>query len=183
VTTVDSGALHREDRDVRLRHLSTISLSVAVAATWLVVVQPGLSAPPSVNGRWHGRLVYPQEAGNIPTSAYPAAKLTVTAGSVVAEFQGKTGAAHDADNAISTCRITYRHRADSAGWRIYVQAGKSVVTGATSGGPPDLAPCGGMRGGATRLRRAGARLLVEAVTDYRVEDGFGPGKLRGFLGR
>jgi hypothetical protein len=155
------------------------ALTVAVGLT----VQAAMAASMGISGTWHGRLIYPQEVGNIPTSAYPTVKFTVAARSLVAEFHGRTQAAHDAENAVSTCRITYRQGIDSSGWRIYVQSGKPVIVGASSGGPPDLSPCIALRGGAARVRPAGASLLAETTTAYRAGEDFGPGKLRGFLRR
>lgn len=162
--------------------------AIWVAAAALAVgaaeaVQPASAALAGISGTWHGRLIYPDEVGNIPTSAYPTLTLTVTARSLVAEFHGRTHAAHDAENAVSTCRMTYRRGVDSSGWRIYVQSGKPVTVGPSTGGPPDLCPCDSLRGGAARVRLAGASLLAETTTFYRVGDDFGDGKLRGFLRR
>lgn len=132
---------------------------------------------------WQGRFVYPMETGNIPTSAYPTATLTIAASSVKAQFHGRTQAAHDALTATSTCSMTFRFRENTGGWRLYAQVGKALLVGPSTGGMPDLSPCQG-RGGALRVRSAGAsKIVAEYVSDYRPDDGFGEGRLRGFLHR
>ena len=151
---------------------------VAVVATSASVAHAATPA-----GIWQGRFVYPMESGNIPTSAYPTATLTIATSSVKARFHGRTQAAHDALTATSTCAMTFRFREDADGWRLYTQVGRASLVGSSTGGMPDLSPCQGIRG-ALRLRSAGAtKIVAEYVSDYRPDDGFGEGRLRGFLHR
>ena len=49
-----------------------------------------------------------------------------------------------------------------------MQSGKPVTVGASTGGPPDLCPCDVLRGGAARIRLAGAKLLAETKDELRV---------------
>jgi hypothetical protein len=98
------------------------------------------SALGGVNGIWSGRFITPQEVGNVPSSAYPRAKLVLTAASVSAEFHGKTQAAHDPENAVSTCsmRFHFNSALSSDGWRVYEEVGKPPISGsgAAKGGSP-----------------------------------------------
>ena len=145
----------------------------------------------SVNGIWSGRFVIPQEAGNIPTSAYPTAKLVVGAASVSGEFHGKTMAAHDPESAVSTCSMRFRFNPalSSDGWRVYEEIGKPVISGsgAAIGGMPDLAPCGqyvpdGSSRVILRLRPAGTKLKAQFGQRFgKGEPEYGSGGLSGYL--
>lgn len=158
----------------------------------IVVLILGATAGPvlaGVNGTWSGRFISPQEVGNIPTSAYPTAKLVVGAASLTARFSGRTQAAHDPETAISTCSMQFRFRSalSSDGWRVYEQVGKVVLGGSVSGGMPDLSACqGNDPSGAShvivRLRPAGGKLKAEFGLRFGQKGPeFGPGSLRGYL--
>jgi hypothetical protein len=163
------------------------------ALAGMVVVALAAAGPVlagGVNGAWSGRFITPQEVGNIPTSAYPTAKLVVTPSSIVAQFTGRTMAAHDPETAISTCSIRFRFNAtlSSDEWRLYEEVGKPALSGSVSGGMPDMAACqfhdpSGSFHVVLRVRPAGARLKAE-VGQLRVRDKaleFGPGWLLGYL--
>ena len=145
------------------------------------------SALAGLNGTWSGRFIIPQEVGNIPSSAYPIAKLVVTSASVSAEFHGKTGAAHDPETAVSTCVVRLRYNAalSSNGWRLYEGVGKAVLTGSISGGFPEFSRCQVSAGNSRlvlRLRPAGAKLKAEfGQRDGKGEPEFGPGGFLGYL--
>jgi hypothetical protein len=142
-----------------------------------------------VNGTWSGRFITPQEVGNIPTSAYPTAKLVVSPASIAVQFSGKTMAAHDPETAISTCsmRLRFSSALSSDGWRLYEQVGKPVLTGSVSGGMPDLSACqqydpSGMSRVVLRVRPAGRTLKAQFGTHIRQRaPEFGPGWLLGYL--
>jgi hypothetical protein len=156
-----------------------------VVAVALAVVAPVLAA--GVNGTWTGRFIIPQEVGNIPFSAYPPAKLVVTAASVSAQFHGKTQAAHDPETAVSTCvvRLRFNSALSSDGWRLYEGVGKAVLTGSVGGGPPEMSRCQVIAGSSRlvlRLRPAGAKLKAEfGQRDGKGEPEFGPGGFLGYL--
>ena len=145
------------------------------------------SAVAGVNGTWSGRFIIPQEVGNIPTAAYPTAKLVVTSASVSALFHGKTQAAHDPETAVSTClvRLRFNSALSSDGWRLYEGVGKAVLTGSVSGGPPEMSRCQVIAGSSRlvlRLRPAGAKLKAEfGQRDGKGEPEFGPGGFLGYL--
>ena len=149
------------------------------------------SALAGVNGTWSGRFIIPQEVGNIPSSAYPTATLVVTAASVSAEFHGKTMAAHDPENAVSTCSMRFRFSGalSSDGWRIYAEVGKPVISGsgAAGGGMPDLAECfqhdpGGHSLVILRVRPAGTKLKAQFGQRFgKREPEYGSGGLSGYL--
>lgn len=141
-----------------------------------------------VNGTWTGRLIIPQEIGNIPTSAYPTAKLVVGPATVSATFHGRTQAAHDPESATSTCTMRLRFRAalSSDGWRVYENVGKPTLAGSVSGGPPDMSPCfywstDGKSRVLLRVRPAGNKLKAEFGEFEGREPVFGAGYLRGYL--
>jgi hypothetical protein len=137
-----------------------------------------------VNGTWQGRFIYPQEIGNIPASAYPTAKLVVGSVRIHASFTGRTQAAHDPENATSTCSMQFRFRQTTDGWRLYRQVGKAELVGSSSGGVPDLSPCSSGSGGALRVRSVSARkLTAEFTSPYRADEGFGAGRFRALLQR
>ena len=156
-----------------------------VVAVALAAAAPALAG--GVNGTWTGRFVIPQEVGNIPFSAFPPAKLVVTAASVSAQFHGKTQAAHDPDTAVSTCvvRLRFNSALSSDGWRLYEGVGKAVLTGSVSGGPPEMSRCQVSAGSSRlvlRLRPAGAKLKAEfGQRDGKGDPEFGPGGFLGYL--
>ena len=135
-------------------------------------------------------MITPQEVGNIPTSAYPTAKVVVSPASITAQFSGRTIAAHDPETAMSTCSMRFRLNAalSSDGWRLYEEVGKPVLSGSVSGGMPDMAACGfhdpsGSSHVVVRVRPAGGKLKAD-VGQLRVRDKsleFGPGWLLGYL--
>jgi hypothetical protein len=158
----------------------------------IVLLVLGVTAGPvlaGVNGTWSGRFISPQEVGNIPTSAYPTAKVIVGAASLTAQFSGRTQAAHDPETAMSTCSMQFRFRSalSSDGWRVYEQVGKVVLGGSVSGGAPDLSACqGNDPSGASRvvvrLRPAGDKLRAEfGLRVGQKAPEFGLGSLRGYL--
>jgi hypothetical protein len=140
---------------------------------------------------WSRRFITPQEVGNIPSSAYPTAKLVVTAASVSAEFHGKTQAAHDPENAVSTCsmRFHFNSALSSDGWRVYEEVGKPVISGsgAAKGGMPDLAPCfqyvpDWSSRVVLMVRPAGTKLKAQfGERSGKSEPEFAPGGLSGYL--
>jgi len=153
----------------------------------LTVARPGLAG--GVNGTWSGRFITPQEVGNIPTSAYPVAKLVVGATLITAQFSGRTQAAHDSETATSTCSMRFRFSGvlSSDGWRVYEQVGKPTLSGSVSGGMPDLSACAfhdpsGVSRVVLRVRPAGSTLKAEFGQRVRQRaPEFGPGGLRAYL--
>ncbi len=155
-------------------------VTVATLALW---VATGVASA-GMNGTWSGRFVIPQEAGNIPTSAYPVAKLVVGPASVRYRVSGKTQAAHDPDSARSTCVLTLRFSSalSSNGWRVYQQVTQPVLSGSVSGGPPELAPCGaGASHLLLRIRPAATKLRAEFGERYGNTPEFGSGGFRAYL--
>jgi hypothetical protein len=170
-------------RDVRIEYSRAAIARLLLGAIAVVATSVSVAHAATPSGTWQGRFVYPMEAGNIPTSAYPTAKLTISASSVKAQFHGRTQAAHDALPATSTCSMTFRLRQNADRWRLYIQVGRAMLVGPSTGGMPDLSPCQGISG-ALRLRSAGVtKIVAEYVADYRPDDGFGEGRLRAFLHR
>jgi hypothetical protein len=163
---------------------------IAVSVVAAVGVAAG-SALAGVNGTWSGRFIIPQEVGNVPSSAYPTAKLVVSAASVSAEFHGKTMAAHDPESAVSTCSMRFRFRRalSAAGWRIYEEVGKPVISGsgAAGGGMPDLSECfqhdpSGDSRVVLRVRSAGTKLKAQFGLRFgEREPEYGSGGLSGYL--
>lgn len=162
------------------------------ALAGVVVLVLGTTAGPvlaGVNGTWSGRFISPEEVGNIPTSAYPTAKVVVGPASTTAQFSGRTQAAHDPETAMSTCSMRFRFSGalSSDGWRVYEQIGKVVLGGSLSGGMPDLSACqrndpSGRSHVVVRLRPAGAKLKAEfGVRFGQKAPEFGPGSLRAYL--
>lgn len=143
----------------------------------------------SVNGTWVGRMINPQEIGNIPTSAYPTAKLTVGPATISAAFHGRTQAAHDPESATSSCTMRFRFNGalSADGWRVYEEVGKPVLTGSVSGGQPDLSGCfyhvaSGQSRVVLRVRPAGAKLKAEFGERFGQQaPEFGGGYVRGYL--
>ena len=144
-----------------------------------------------VNGTWSGRLITPQEVGNIPTSAYPTTTLVIGPASITVRVSGKTSAAHDPETAMSTCVMRFRYSSalSSDGWRLYQQFAKPVLSGSVSGGAPELSPCAydpsGQSRVVLRVRPAGTKLKAE-FGEYFFKFAhrppeFGPGGLRGYL--
>jgi hypothetical protein len=131
----------------------------------------GIAHAASPLGTWVGTARDVREPG-IPRSAYPSGKLTVGSTTVVAEFSGRTQAAHDAPNATSTCRMVFRFVKVDTGWRIYRQAGRMRIIGPSTGGPPDLSPCFSPTGNALRVRPAGSKLKAEFTSFYRAGEPF-----------
>jgi hypothetical protein len=162
---------------------------VATAFLAAAVAVPAHAA--GVSGAWSGRFITPQEVGNIPSSAYPTAKVVVDASIVTAQFTGKTQAAHDPETAVSTCsmRLRFSGTLSSDGWRLYEEVGKTVVTGAVSGGPPDMSACqmhdpSGATRVVLRVRPAGSKLKAEfGLRVGQKTPEFGAGGLRGYLHR
>ena len=160
----------------------------------IVVVALGATAASAlagVNGTWSGRLIIPQEVGNIPTSAYPITKMVVGPASITVQVTGKTQAAHDPETAMSTCvmRLRYSAALSSDGWRLYQQFVKPVLSGSVSGGAPEFSSCGydpsGMSRVVLRVRPAGSKLKAE-FGEYLVKfkqrpPDFGPGGKVGYL--
>jgi hypothetical protein len=166
------------------------SVLAALLFVALATAAPALGG--GITGTWNGRFITPQEIGNIPTSAYPAAKLVVGASSITAQFTGRTQAAHDPETAVSSCSMRFRFNSalSSDGWRVYEEVGgKPTLSGAVSGGPPDMSACQQHdRSGTTRpvlrLRQAGAKLKAEFGLRVRQKaPEFGPGGLSGYLHR
>ncbi len=158
---------------------------VVVLALWTAA--PALAG--GVNGIWSGRFIYPQEVGNVPTSAYPTANVVVGPASMTARFSGKTMAAHDPETAISTCsmRLRFSDALSSDGWRVYELVGKPVLGGSASGGMPDMSACqsydpSGVSRVVVRVRPAGSKLKAEFGSRVRQKTPeFGPGSLRAYL--
>jgi hypothetical protein len=146
----------------------------ALAAFVVLALTVAGSAPAGgVNGTWSGRFITPQEVGNIPTSAYPVAKLVVGAPSITAQFSGRTQAAHDPETATSTCSMRFRFSGvlSSDGWRVYEQVGKPTLSGSVSGGMPDMSACtydpSGVSRVVLRVRPAGSSLKAEFGQRFR----------------
>jgi hypothetical protein len=144
---------------------------VLVVSVAIVAAGAGLAHAASPLGRWIGTARDAREPGS-PRSAYPTGKLTVGLTKVIAEFTGRTQAAHDDPNAKSTCRMAYGFTKADAGWRIYRQRGRMQIVGPSTGGPPDLSPCFSLTGNALRVRRAGSKLKAEFTDFYRTDEPF-----------
>src|SRR3954469_15858868 len=101
---------------------------VAVIGVAIVGVIAG-SALAGMNGIWSGRFINPQEVGNIPTSAYPVARVVVRPDLITVQASGKTQAAHDPESATSTCviRLRFVGKLSSDGWRLYEQFAKPAL--------------------------------------------------------
>jgi len=159
------------------------------AFVFLALTVAGSALAGGVNGTWSGRFITPQEVGNIPTSAYPVAKLVVSAPSVTAQFSGRTQAAHDPETATSTCSMRFRFSGvlSSGGWRVYEEVGKPTLAGSVSGGLPDMSACffhdpSGVSRVVLRVRPAGSSLKAEFGQRIRQKaPEFGPGGLRAYL--
>jgi len=167
---------------MRLALMGTVTLALAAV---------GSALAGGVNGTWSGRMIDPQEIGNIPTSAYPTAKLTVGPATITAVFHGRTQAAHDAESATSTCMMRFRINTalSSNGWRVYEEIGKPALVGTSTGGLPDMSGCfyhvpSGQPRVVLRLRPAAAKLKAEfggRVGQKPPE--FGGSYLRGYLAK
>jgi hypothetical protein len=142
---------------------------VIVAA--VAVSAAGIAGAASPLGTWTGKARDVREPG-IPRSAYPVGKLTIGSTTVVAEFVGRTQAAHDAPNATSACRMVFRFAKIDTGWRVYRQKGRMQIIGPSTGGPPDLSPCFSPTGNALRVRRAGSKVKAEFTSFYRAGEPF-----------
>ena len=157
-----------------------------MGAVIVVLVAAGSALGGGVNGTWAGRMIYSQEIGNIPTSAYPTVKLAVGPATISAVFHGRTQAAHDPESATSTCAMRFQFRGglSSDGWRVYEEVGMPVVTG--TGGPPDMSGCqyytlDGKSRVLLRVRPAGNKLRAEFGEFGLRAPEFGAGYLRGYL--
>ena len=138
----------------------------------MALVAAGAAAAASINGIWVGKPKIVQEP-QIPVSAYPPVRLVVSASAMTLHVTGRTSATHDGD-AVSTCEQRYAYKAMLAGWRLYLQSGRPKITGAASGGPPELSFCGQPKGAVIRVRPAGAKLKVEYSVFIRPDDPFVP---------
>ena len=100
-------------------------------------------------------------------------------------------AAHDPENAVSTCSMRFRFNPElsSDGWRVYEEVGKPVISGsgAANGGMPDLSPCfQHVRDGSSRvilrLRPAGTKLKAQFGDRFgKREPEYGSAGLSGYL--
>lgn len=129
-------------------------------------------------GTWAGKLVMPQEP-EIPSSAYPSARLAVGASAGQARFSGLTQAAHDAPTARATCAISLRFVRAADGWRLY-RPGRPQLVGTSTGGMPEFSPCQTPSGGMFRVRAAAGKLKVEFTNFYRADEQFAA-SFRGYL--
>ena len=159
-----------------------------VSTTVVALAAAGSVLAGGVTGTWNGRLIIPQEVGNVPTSAYPTAKLVVGPGTIVATFHGRTQAAHDPESATSTCTMRLRFRAamSSDDWRVYENVSKPTLAGSVSGGMPDMSPCfywnaDGKNRVLLRVRPAGDKLKAEFGEFDSHGPVFGTGYVRGYL--
>ena len=160
---------------------------VLVGAVIVVLVAAGSALGGGVNGTWAGRMIYSQEIGNIPTSAYPTVKLAVGPATISAAFHGRTQAAHDPESATSTCAMRFQFRGGLSwtGWRVYEEVGMPVDHGTrwTAGyvWVPVLHPGREVAWSSLRLRPAGNKLRAEFGEFGLRAPEFGAGYLRGYL--
>jgi hypothetical protein len=158
------------------------AVSTIVAAT-LVVAAHATPAAAST-GTWVGRISLVGEAPESmpPASAWPTTTLVVTAEIASATFHGLTGAAHDAENATTTCSMTFRLAATAGGWSSYRQVGAARVTTA---GYVAFSPCFNSRDVTLRVRAvaSGAKVRAEFGSSSRASTQSGTffAQYRGYL--
>jgi hypothetical protein len=165
---------------------------VAAAAVIIAILATGTALAGTVNGTWRGRMLDPQLTGSdvpaperAPIRDFAVATVIVKSSSAMMSSTGVTMATHDSPTAVSTCAMRFRFALAEDGWRVYRQLGPMKLSGAVSGGAPALSACA-PRGGALRVRPAGAKLKAEFVGTYRPSEGaanFDGWPLRGYLTR
>jgi hypothetical protein len=94
---------------------------------------------------WSGKV---GTVGAPPGFYRPSAKLVVGAQKVQAEFNGLTGATHDAPTATTACSASYRFSEEKSSWRYFIAFARSRPT--ADGGVTN-APCA-LKGFVLRLR-------------------------------